>query len=284
MSVRLCSRGDFESSFDERKKQAAAQLPTPLTEAIVRSARAELSQGERGSLEQCIACYGGQRMSAVDLLSFVKTMAPRSTTLAGLFRKPVAPAPVELDEGASADDMACLFELSRAMTVEDFSEKALSDDMLELMKSGTSDLPAPAKHTPTKPLATQRPALDILRQQKEQRELLERYNRLVHFDQLIESKIQDQKKVASSDDTAEPMPRTPPRSETRRSSLQFETVRQKIPVPLRIQAPPKPSETQRPTPIQLLGQSKEIRAKQDNQEQHNNNKAMEMLAELIKLN
>jgi hypothetical protein len=54
-------------------------------------------------------------------------------------------------------------------------------------------------------------------------------------------------------------------------------------VPLRIQAPPKPSETQRPTPIQLLRQSKEIRAKQDNQEQHNNNKAMEMLAELIEL-
>jgi len=50
-------------SFGVNKKQSA-ELPAPLTEAIVCNARAELSQGEWGSLEQYIACYVSQRMSA----------------------------------------------------------------------------------------------------------------------------------------------------------------------------------------------------------------------------
>jgi len=285
--VELCSGVDFEMSSDARKKQAAAQLPSPLTEAIVRNARAELSLGEWGLLEQCITCYGSQRMSASDLLFFAKTMAPRSTTLAELFRKPAAPAPVErapaLDQGASADDMACLLELSRTMTAEYLGKEACLNDTSELTMSSISDLPAPAEPAPTKPLSTQRPPAEKLRYQKEQRELLERFNRLVYFDQLIESKMQEQKKVASSDDTAEPMPRTPPRLETRRSSLQLNTAREEEPVPLRIQAPTKPPEMQRPTLIQLLRQSEEIQAKQDNQDHHNDTEGMGVLAEMIEL-
>jgi len=385
---RLCSSDDYDSSFDARKKQAAAQLPAPLTEAIVRNARAELSQGEWGLLEQCIACYTSQRMSTADLLSCAKTMAPRSMTLAEVFGKSAAPQPIELlDDEASADDMASLLVLSRASTTEDLGEEASLDDMAELMAmSGMSTLlPAPAEPEPTaKPLKTQRPPADTmcrlteqrellerynqlvhfgqwiekqmvfsddteehlddipamsalpatsepapttntlskqsppadtLRQCMEQRELLERYNRLVHLGQLMESKIQElrfdrriqsqmqeaQMQMTSSHDTEDPMTmsdvpimfdsaqptlkcKTPPRSGTQQSRLSTIYEEEPVPVvPLRILAPAKAPEMQRPTPIQLLRQSKKMRAKQDNQGHQNDNKGMGVLAELIEL-
>jgi len=298
---RLCSSDDYESNFDARKNQAAAQLPAPLTEAIVRNARAELSQGEWGSLEQCIACYGSQSMSASDLLFCAKTMAPRSKTLAEVFGKHAPPAVALPEDAASADDMASLFALSRAPTTEDLGEEASLDDMAELMAmSGMSALPAPAEPAPTtKPLKTQRPPADTMCRLTEQRELLERYNQLVHFDQWIE------KQMVFSDDTEEPLddipamsehaqpkpnrktpPRTPPGSYTQRSRLWtvYEDSEELVPVaPMGIQAPTKASETQRPTPIQLLRQSTEIRAKHDNQEHYNDNTSMGVLAELIEL-
>ena len=383
---RLCSSDDSESNFDARKKQAAAQLPAPLTEAMVRSARAELSQGERDLLEQCITCYNSQRMSAADLLSCAKTMAPHSETLAELFRKSAAPQSIELlDDEASADDMASLFVLSRASTTEDLGEEASLDDMAELMAmSGKSTLlPAPAEPEPTtKPLETQRPPADTMCKLTEQRELLERYNRLVHFGQwiekqmvfsndtkeplddipamsalpataepaptmlskqsppadtlrhcmeqrellerynrfvhlgqLMESKIQEPRferriqsqmqeaeiQMTSSHDTEDPMTmsdvptmfdsaqptlkcKTLPRSGTQQSRLSTIYEKEPVPVvPLHIPAPTKAPEMQRPTPIQLLRQSKKMQAKQDIQGQQNDNKGMGVLAELIEL-
>jgi len=151
----------------------------------------------------------------------------------------------------------------------------------------------------------------VTRQQIEQGELLERYNRLVHWDQLMESKLQNLRLdrlielkiqevvqmtsseepmlVAMNDmpampDSAQPMPKCknpepPPRSETQRSRLW--TIYEEEPVPvasLRIRGLIKPSKPQRPTPIELLRQSTEIRAKQDNQlqEYHNDTRAKRM--------
>jgi len=70
---------------------------------------------------------------------------------------------------------------------------------------------------------------------------------------------------------------------TQRSSLPLDTAREEEPVPLRIQAPTKPPEMQRPTLIQLLRQSKEIQTKQDNQDHHNDTEGMGVQAEQIEL-
>ena len=299
---RLCSSDDYESNFDARKKQAAAQLPAPLTEAIVRSARAELSQGEWGLLEQCIACYGSQRMSASDLRSCAKTMAPRSKTLAEVFGKHAAPAVVLPEDAASADDMASLFVLSRASTAEDLGEEASLDDMAELMAMSVMStlLPAPAEPKPTtKPLELQRPPVDTMCKLTEQRELLERYNQLVHFGQWIEKQmvfsvdtVELLDDIPAMSENAQPQsnrktpPGTQPRSYTQRSRLWtvYEDPEELVPVaPMGIQAPTKASETQCPTPIQLLRQSREIRGKQDNQEHYKDTTSIGVLAELIEL-
>ena len=136
----------------------------------------------------------------------------------------------------------------------------------------------------------------LTRQQTEQRELLERYNRLVHLDQLIQLKMQEaEKQMTSSGETEGPVSTTnmpamsddaqptlkckiPPRFETQRSRLW--TIHEEEPVsvaPLHIRGITRSSETQRPTLVQLLRQLKEIQAKQDNQE-HNNTKRMGALA------
>ena len=59
-------------------------------------------------------------------------LVPRSKTLAEL----AAPVPVERhEEGASANDMACLFALSRAQ-MQDLGEEASPDNKSELTTSG----------------------------------------------------------------------------------------------------------------------------------------------------
>jgi len=217
----------------------------------------------------------------------------------------VSPVPAELEEEASADDIACLFALSRAQMAQDLGEEASSDDALEPTTCDTSNMLAP-EPAPTKPLEMQVPTAEKLCHLTEQRELLERFNRLVLFDQLIQSKIQKQKKIETSD-MAEPMgmndmpeisssaqptpqckttPRTTLQPEIRRSSLRLKTFREEEPVPVvpsRIRAPTQPSETQRPTPVQLLRQQKETRAKQETQEHHIDTKLMGVLAGLIEL-
>jgi len=169
----------------EEKVAQETQLPFPLTVAVLCEAQKELSHGARGLLEQCMACYSTQRMSADDLLSCIKMMAPLSKTFTALFRtpaKPSAPAPsatLDVVEEEETDDMSCLFVLSRASTeiAEDCGEEASPDDMTVLMAmSGVSIMPAPAQPAPW---------------EREKSELLERYNRLVLFDQLIDSKMQE---------------------------------------------------------------------------------------------
>eukprot|EP00277_Geminigera_cryophila_P019351 CAMPEP_0179437548 /NCGR_PEP_ID=MMETSP0799-20121207/21425_1 /TAXON_ID=46947 /ORGANISM="Geminigera cryophila, Strain CCMP2564" /LENGTH=324 /DNA_ID=CAMNT_0021218563 /DNA_START=81 /DNA_END=1055 /DNA_ORIENTATION=+ len=117
----LCS-DDALQEVDVRKGHfSVLPLPSPLTEIIVQNAMAELSQGACGSLDQCIACYRAKTMSAEDMLTCAKMMAPLSKTFAALFQKldlaqpsagPAASESPDAGEEASADDMAFLFALS----------------------------------------------------------------------------------------------------------------------------------------------------------------------------
>ena len=215
---RLCSREDLTASFGKHTKAAqAARLPAPLTEAVLCEARKELSEGARGSLEQCVACYSTHRMSAADLLSCIKMMAPLSKTFTVLFQtpaKPSTPAPnatLNVVEEEETDDMSCMFVLSRASTEisQDCGEQASPDDMTVLMAmGGVSVMPAPAQPAPW---------------EREKNELLERYNRLVLFDQLIDSKMQELRfdRLIESKTREEqcampvksPAPQTPPQKE-----------------------------------------------------------------------
>ena len=184
---RFCSSEDFTASVWARKTNAAQQswLPAPLTQAVLCEAQKELSQGACGALEQCVACYNTQRMSASDLLSCVQMMAPLSKTFAALFRKPaklsaLAPSTMlDVVEEEVSDDMPGLFVLSRAPTdlAEECGDEASPDDMAILMAiSGVPIMPAPAQPTPW---------------EREKSELLEHYKRLVLFDKLVDSKIQE---------------------------------------------------------------------------------------------
>ena len=68
--------GDNDSTKVDLMRKLAAQavaLPAPLTETIVREVLHELEDGSRHALQTTLDCYKQKRMSAEDLISFVKT-------------------------------------------------------------------------------------------------------------------------------------------------------------------------------------------------------------------
>jgi hypothetical protein len=107
--------GDNDSTKVDLMRKLAAQavaLPAPLTETIVREVLHELEDGSRHALQTTLDCYKQKRMSAEDLISFVKTLTSFSKTLKAAFESEAAvPSEGEL---ASPDDLAFLFALAGA--------------------------------------------------------------------------------------------------------------------------------------------------------------------------
>ena len=107
-------------------------LPTPLTDAIVRSAMLELGQGNRDMLEMCIDLFRRKRMSAVDVVGVAKSMASMSRVLATLFRTPGTVRSSKCLQRESALDQVLEEEISTA----DCFHLASLHDMAELSLLG----------------------------------------------------------------------------------------------------------------------------------------------------
>jgi len=72
----------------------------------------EMQQGTARAVQSCIECYTGKRMTAEDLISFIRSIAMHSPTLTALFAPKPAVADSDMGESASADDFAALMALS----------------------------------------------------------------------------------------------------------------------------------------------------------------------------
>jgi len=102
--------GFLEEPRAKRHQPMSMELPLPLTEPVVAKALTELSQGTARAVESCLDCYRGKRMSSSDLLSFVRSIAIHSASLAAVFKAQDAEKEV-MGEAAGADDMAELMAL-----------------------------------------------------------------------------------------------------------------------------------------------------------------------------
>ncbi|EKX30990.1 hypothetical protein GUITHDRAFT_156703 [Guillardia theta CCMP2712] len=85
------------------------ELPAPLTWQAMKQVMLETHTGTKKAIESCLDCYKSNRMSASDVLAFLRSMMSQSATLQTLFSEQRDSPKGEL---ASADDMAELRALA----------------------------------------------------------------------------------------------------------------------------------------------------------------------------
>ncbi|KAJ1476686.1 hypothetical protein T484DRAFT_3075669 [Baffinella frigidus] len=84
--------------------------PPPLTAELLSQAMVELGPGSAHAVKACYDCYTTRSMSAVDLISFVKSISPQSATLLRVFASPHLVQSQPANEVASMEDFAFLMQ------------------------------------------------------------------------------------------------------------------------------------------------------------------------------
>jgi len=143
-------RMDSDGMPDAKRHQPALRLPAPLTDETITLAMREMQQGTACAVQSCIECYTGNRMTAEDLISFIRSIAMHSPTLTALFAPKPTVADSDMGESASADDFAALMALSGqpAPAPQRMGESASADDFAALMVSSGQPAPAPQRDIP----------------------------------------------------------------------------------------------------------------------------------------
>jgi len=100
----------YENDFHMKPHaKADRELPAPLTWPAMKQVLQETHTGTQKAIESCLDCYKSNRMSASDVLAFLRSMMSQSVTLQKLFDEQRDSSRGEL---ASADEMAELRALA----------------------------------------------------------------------------------------------------------------------------------------------------------------------------